>query len=412
MYNFVIALYVFAVKIASLFNKKAKLLIAGQKKTFDILKQNIDLQSEYIWFHAASLGEFEQGRPLLEKIKKEKTEYKILLTFFSPSGYEVKKNYPFAEVICYLPFDIKKNVRTFLDLANPAMTVFIKYEFWKNYLNELKTRSIPIYIISALFRPNQIFFRPYGKDYRKILKNYNRFFVQDENSKQLLNKHGIQNVIVSGDTRFDRVYEIYEQRKDLPLIDKYLSKTTDSKKNILVAGSTWPKDEELIISYFNRKPDIKLIIAPHEITENRIQAITSQLKRPYLLYSEMAESTVAEADCLVIDCFGLLSSIYRYGDIAYIGGGFGVGIHNTLEAAVYNIPVIFGPNYQRFKEAKDLIAAGGGISISNAGELNSRINELLACAHLLSETGEKAGKFVCQNLGATERIFKEIKAIL
>jgi 3-deoxy-D-manno-octulosonic-acid transferase len=409
MYNFAITLYVLAVKIASLFNKKAKLLITGQKKTFDILKQNIDLQSKYIWFHAASLGEFEQGRPLIEKIKKEKTEYKILLTFFSPSGYEVKKNYPLAEVICYLPFDIKKNVKIFLDLANPAMTIFIKYEFWKNYLNELKTRSIPTYIISALFRPNQFFFRPYGKSYRKILKNYNCLFVQDENSKQLLAKYGIQNVIVSGDTRFDRVHEIYEQRKDLPLIDKYLNKTTDSKETVLVAGSTWPKDEELIISYFNRKPDIKLIIAPHEITENRIQAIISQLKRPYLLYSKVAESTVTEVDCLIIDCFGLLSSIYRYGDIAYIGGGFGAGIHNTLEAAVYSIPVVFGPNYQRFKEAKDLIAAGGGISISNPNGFYRLINKLLSDKCLLIEAGEKAGKFVCQNLGATERVFKELK---
>jgi 3-deoxy-D-manno-octulosonic-acid transferase len=409
MYNFAIALYVFAVKIASLFNKKAKLMIAGQKKTFDILKQNIDLQSKYIWFHAASLGEFEQGRPLIEKIKKEKAEYKILLTFFSPSGYEVKKNYPFAEVICYLPFDVKENVKLFLDLANPAMTVFIKYEFWKNYLNELKKRSIPTYIISALFRPNQIFFRSYGKNYRKILENYNCFFVQDENSKQLLAKYGIHNVIVSGDTRFDRVHEIYEQRKDLPLIDKYLNKAADSKKTVLIAGSTWLKDEELIISYFNQKPDIKLIIAPHEITENRIQAITSQLKRPYSLYSKVTESTVTEVDCLIIDCFGLLSSIYRYGDIAYIGGGFGVGIHNTLEAAVYSIPVIFGPNYQRFKEAKDLIAAGGGISISNANEFNSIVNKLSTDLQLLNETGEKAGKFVCQHLGATERIFGEIK---
>jgi 3-deoxy-D-manno-octulosonic-acid transferase len=409
MYDFAIALYVFAVKLVSPFNKKAKLMLAGQKKTFDILKQNIDLQSKYIWFHAASLGEFEQGRPLIEKIKKEKPEYKILLTFFSPSGYEAKKDYPLAEVICYLPFDRKKNVKTFLDSANPAMTIFIKYEFWRNYLNGLKKRSIPTYIVSALFRPNQIFFRPYGKNYRKILGNYNHFFVQDENSRQLLVKHGIRNVTVSGDTRFDRVHEIYEQRKDLPLIDKYLNKTNDSKKIALIAGSTWPKDEALIIPYFNRKPDLKLILAPHEITESRIQAITSQLKRPYLLYSQLTKSPLAGVDCLIIDCIGLLSSIYRYGDIAYIGGGFGTGIHNTLEAAVYSIPVIFGPKYQRFKEAKDLITAGGGISISNAGEFNDRLNDLLEYRHLLNEIGEKAGKFVCQNLGATEKILKEIK---
>jgi 3-deoxy-D-manno-octulosonic-acid transferase len=408
MYNFAIALYAFVAGLVSPFHKKAKRMIAGQKKTFDILQRNIDLQAKYIWFHAASLGEFEQGRPLIEKIKKEQPEYKILLTFFSPSGYEVKKNYPLADVICYLPFDRKKNVKTFLDLAKPVMAVFIKYEFWENYLTELKKRSIPAYIVSALFRPNQVFFRPYGKNYREILRNYDCLFVQDENSKQLLAKYGIRNVTVSGDTRFDRVHEIYTQRKDLPLIDKFLNQAGAAGKTVLIAGSTWPKDEELILPYFNQKPDIKLIIAPHEITESRIRAITAQLKRPYLLYSQLAETPAVEADCLIIDCFGLLSSIYRYGQIAYIGGGFGAGIHNTLEAAVYSIPVVFGPNYQRFKEAKDLIAAGGGISIASADEFNSRINDLLDYSQLLKETGSKAGAFVCRNLGATEKIFNDL----
>jgi 3-deoxy-D-manno-octulosonic-acid transferase len=408
MYSFAIAFYAFVVKLVSPFNKKAKRMIDGQKKTFDILKQNIIPESEYIWFHAASLGEFEQGRPLIERIKKEKPEYKILLTFFSPSGYEVRKDYPGADVICYLPFDLKRNVRKFLDLAKPVMTLFIKYEFWMNYLNLLKARNIPTYIISALFRPTQIFFRPYGKNYREILKDYKYFFVQDENSKQLLAKYGIENVCVSGDTRFDRVREIYEQRKDLPLLDKFINITEDSKTRVLVAGSTWPKDEEIIISYFNQQPDLKLIIAPHETHENHIREIISKLKRPYLLYSEATKENVGKADCLIINSIGLLSSTYRYGNMAYIGGGFGAGIHNTLEAAVYGIPVLFGPKYHRFKEAENLITAGGGFSIANAGEFNNRMNELLTYFQLLQESGKKAGKFVFKNLGATEWIFNKI----
>ncbi|GHT41347.1 3-deoxy-D-manno-octulosonic acid transferase [Bacteroidia bacterium] len=407
MYSFAITLYAFIVRLISPFHKKAKLLINGQKTTFDILKQKIDPEAKYIWFHAASLGEFEQGRPLMEKIKKEKPEYKILLTFFSPSGYEIRKNYPGADVICYLPFDLKKNVQQFLDLTHPETAVFIKYEFWMNYLNGLKSRNIPAYIISAIFRPNQIFFRPYGKNYRNILKDYNYFFVQDQESQQLLAKYGIHNACVSGDTRFDRVVEIAGQPKELPLIDRFLP-STDNQNLVFVAGSTWPKDEDLIIPYFNQHPDLKLIIAPHEIDESHIQEILSGLQRPAVVYSKATASGVAEADCLIIDCFGLLSSIYRYGDLAYIGGGFGVGIHNVLEAVVYGMPVLFGPNYQRFKEAKDIITAGGGLSVSNADEFNSRVNELLAYSNLRRDMGEKAGNYVRQNPGATEKIFGKI----
>jgi 3-deoxy-D-manno-octulosonic-acid transferase len=407
MYSLAITLYAFIVRLVSPFNPKAKRMLAGQKQTFAVLKEKIDPASRYIWFHAASLGEFEQGRPLMEKIKKEKPEYKILLTFFSPSGYEVRKNYPGADVICYLPFDLKKNVQQFLDLTHPEIAVFIKYEFWMNYMNGLKSRNIPAYIISAIFRPNQVFFRPYGKNYRKILKDYNYFFVQDPESQQLLAQYGIHNACVSGDTRFDRVGEIAGQSKELPLIDRFLH-STDDQNLVFVAGSTWPKDEDLIIPYFNQHPDLKLIIAPHEIDESHIREILSKLQRPAVVYSEATESSVAEADCLIIDCFGLLSGIYRYGDLAYIGGGFGVGIHNVLEAAVYGMPVLFGPNYQRFKEAKDIITAGGGLSVSNADEFNSRVNELLAYSNLRQDMGEKAGNYVRQNLGATEKIFGEI----
>lgn len=408
MYNIGIVIYAFVVRLISPFNRKAKLMIDGQAKTFKVLKERIDPKSKYIWFHAASLGEFEQGRPLIEKIKHDQPEYKILLTFFSPSGYEVRKSYPVADVICYLPFDSKKNVKKFLDIANPELAIFIKYEFWMNYLKELQKRKIPTYIISAIFRPNQLFFRWYGKSYRNILHSYKHLFVQDENSRQLLAKYGITNVSISGDTRFDRVLEIFQQRKALGLLEKFLHKTTDHKDIALIAGSSWPKDEDIIIPYFNENPQIKLIIAPHEIHQAHIEEIISKLSRSYILYSKANENNIEKADCLIIDCFGLLSSIYRYGDIAYIGGGFGAGIHNVLEAAVYGIPVIFGPNFDRFKEAKDLISSGGGVSISTKEEFDEKMNEWLKNSNLLKEKGSEAGKFVEKNLGATYEIYKYI----
>ncbi|MCC8145162.1 MAG: 3-deoxy-D-manno-octulosonic acid transferase [Bacteroidales bacterium] len=405
MYSIGISIYAFAVRLVSPFNRKAQLMIRGQKETFQTLRNKIDPQGRYIWFHAASLGEFEQGRPLIEKIRKEKPQYKILLTFFSPSGYEVRKTYAGADVICYLPFDLKDNVNRFLDIVNPEMAIFIKYEFWMNYLKELRKRHITTYIVSAIFRPSQLFFRWYGKPYREILHDYKHLFVQDENSRQLLADYGVTNVTISGDTRFDRVYEIFEQRKELPLIDEFLSKTTKGKDFILVAGSTWPKDEDIIIPYFNEHPELKLIIAPHEIDENHLNEIRSKLTRPSLLYSEANEENIRDTDCLIINCFGLLSSMYRYGDIAYIGGGFGVGIHNVLEAAVYGIPVLFGPNFARFKEAQDLIDSQGGISIASQDEFNGKLNEYLAYPALLKDNGDKAGNFVKEYRGATDKIY-------
>jgi 3-deoxy-D-manno-octulosonic-acid transferase len=409
MYNIAISFYAFVVRLVSPFNKKAKKMLAGQKKTFALLEEKIDKNSPYIWFHAASLGEFEQGRPLMEKIKQEKPEYKILLTFFSPSGYEVRKNYPGADIVCYLPFDFLRNVTQFLDLAHPVMAIFIKYEFWMNYLCRLKKRNIPTYIISAIFRPTQIFFRWYGRNYRKVLKNFKWFFLQDANSQGLLKKLDIRdNITISGDTRFDRVQEIYQQRKDIPLIDKFLNKKASDKDFVLVAGSTWEKDEEIIISYFNQTPEMKLVIAPHVITEERIKEFCSKLERPFARYSQMDEQEVSNVDCLVIDCFGLLSSIYRYGTVAYVGGGFGVGIHNILEAAVYGIPVIFGPNHSKFKEAKDLIECNGGISISGSDDFSIRMNTFLAYSSLLQEAGKSAKDYVTGNLGATHKIYEKI----
>jgi 3-deoxy-D-manno-octulosonic-acid transferase len=405
MYSLAIALYSLAVRLAAPFNKKAKKMLAGQKETFSILKKQLDSEASYIWFHAASLGEFEQGRPLMEKIRREKPTYKILLTFFSPSGYEVRKDYPGADIVCYLPFDHTWNARKFLQLVKPAMVIFIKYEFWMNYLNQLKRLHIPTYIISAIFRPKQIFFRWCGRRYRDVLNDFDWFFVQDQQSLELLKRFNHNNVSITGDTRFDRVYEIFDRRKELPLIEKFLDRTGKGKNLAFVAGSTWENDEAILIPYFNQHPEIKLIIAPHEIKEQRIETLKSRLTRPAVRYSQADEKTVSDAVCLIIDCYGLLSSIYRYGDLAYIGGGFGKGIHNVLEAAVYGIPVLFGTNYNKFKEAKELIACRGAFSVTGEEEFASRMNDFLSYSELIHEIGKNAKDYVTGNLGATQKIY-------
>ena len=407
MYDVAIVFYAFMVRLASLFNKKARKMLAGQGKTFSILAKNRDPQARYIWFHASSLGEFEQGRPLIEKIREEKPEYKILLTFFSPSGYEVKKDYAGADLVCYLPFDFRPNAQKFIDSVKPEIAIFIKYEFWQNYLNCLKNRNIPTYIISAIFRPTQVFFRWYGYRYRNVLTFFNWFFVQDKNSLKLLEKFNHHNITVSGDTRFDRVYQISKQEKNLPLVEKFVNKT-EEKQLVLIAGSTWEKDEEILIPYFNQHAEIKLIIAPHETGKSRIMELKNRLKRPCVLYSQADEKEMENAECLIIDCVGLLSSIYRYGTIAYVGGGFGVGIHNILEAAVYGMPVLFGPNYHKFKEAGELIACEGAYSILNDTDFSARLNNLLIYPELIQTTGEKAKNYVINNLGATQKIYKKI----
>ncbi len=375
----------------------------GHWVVYDILRQQMTKNVRYIWFHAASLGEFEQGRPLMEMIRTYYPDYGILLTFFSPSGYEVRKNYRGADVVCYLPFDKPRNVKKFLDIVNPCMVFFIKYEFWKNYLDELHRRAIPVYSVSSIFRRGQVFFKWYGGTYRNVLHNFEQLFVQNELSKRYLAKIGVDRVTVVGDTRFDRVLQICKEAKRLPLVGLFKNRSLT-----FVAGSSWQPDEELFIDYFNRHPSMKLIIAPHVIDENHLVEIIRKLKRPYVRYTRANRKNVRKADCLIIDCFGLLSSIYRYGDIAYIGGGFGMGIHNTLEAAVYGIPVIFGPKYQKFQEAVQLIEARGGFSIKSGAELENLLDSLLSDEAFRKETGENAGIFVTGNAGATERIFKEI----
>ena len=404
IYNLVIYIYLFGVKVAGLFSAKPAKMVKGHREVFDILRNKIDKNARYIWFHAASLGEFEQGRPLIERIRKEHPEYKILQTFFSPSGYEVRKNYQGADLVCYLPFDTPRNVRRFVELANPCMVFFIKYEFWQNYLNELHRRGIPTYSVSSIFRPNQIFFRWYGKRYSEVLRTFAHLFVQNEVSKELLATIGVTDVTVVGDTRFDRVLDICHQAKQLPLVEKFKGNNAFT----FVAGSSWGPDEDLFLEYFNNHPEMKLIIAPHVIDENHLVEIIGKLKRPYVRYTRADEKNVLKADCLIIDCFGLLSSIYRYGEIAYIGGGFGVGIHNTLEAAVYGIPVIFGPKYQKFMEAVELLEAKGAYSIKDYEELKSLLDRFQTDKDFLDETGKNAGYYVTSKSGATEKIMNMI----
>ncbi len=403
MYSFVIYAYLLAVKIVSLFDKKVRLMVKGHAQVFHILRQQIKDDEKYIWFHAASLGEFEQGRPLIERIRRQYPQYKILLTFFSPSGYEVRKNYQGADVICYLPFDTPTNVHRFMKLAHPCMAFFIKYEFWQNYLKALQHRHIPVYSVSSIFRKEQVFFRWYGGRYYKVLTRFTHLFVQNEVSRQLLATLNIHNVTVVGDTRFDRVVEIMQQAKQLPLVEAF-----KQDHLVFVAGSSWPPDEEIFIDYFNRHPELKLIIAPHVIGENHLTEIIGRLKRPYVRYTQATEENVKQADCLIIDCFGLLSSIYRYGEIAYVGGGFGVGIHNVLEAAVFGIPVMFGPNNKRFQEAQQLLQLQGSFEIQGTDDFNALMDKFMTDTDFRLETGRKAGRYVNGNAGAADKVMSMV----
>lgn len=404
LYNIGIALYDLMVHLVAPFSRKPRKMMKGHWVAYDLLRQQMEPGRKYIWFHAASLGEFEQGRPLMERIRAEHPQYGILLTFFSPSGYEVRKNYRGADVVCYLPFDKPRNVKKFLDIANPCMAFFIKYEFWKNYLDELHQRRIPVYSVSSIFRRGQIFFQWYGGIYRRVLQNFDCLFVQNEISKRYLSTIGINRVQVVGDTRFDRVLQIRQEAKDLPLVEHFKG----DNRFTFVAGSSWQPDEDLFIEYFNTHPEMKLIIAPHVIDENHLVEIINKLKRPYVRYTRADENNVRKADCLIIDCFGLLSSIYRYGEVAYVGGGFGVGIHNTLEAAVYGIPVIIGPKYQKFQEAVQLIEAQGAFSVNNVSEFNSLLQRFYTESSFLQQAGENAGSYVRDNAGATDMIMQTV----
>ena len=401
MYNIVIYIYLIGVAIASCFNKKVKKMWAGERQALKVLREKVDPNARYIWFHAASLGEFEQGRPLMEYLRKTHPEYKILLTFFSPSGYEVRKNYEGADIICYLPLDTIRNARRFLRAIKPVMAFFIKYEFWYNYLHILQHRGIPTYSVSSIFRPDQIFFQWYGKGYGRVLKCFTHFFVQNIESKNLLAKLDIHNVEVVGDTRFDRVLQIKEASKQLPIVEKF----TENTSKVFIAGSSWLPDEEIFLKYFNLHKDWKLIVAPHVIGEDHLAQIFELLKgRRVVRYTEATEENVKDAEVLIIDCFGLLSSIYHYGTISYVGGGFGVGIHNVLEAAVWDIPVIFGPNNKRFQEAQGLIMAGGGFEINDYQSFRDLMLRFETDEMFLQTSKKHAGEFVKGRAGATEKI--------
>lgn len=404
MYEIVISLYTLGVAVMSLFNDKVKKMWRGEREAFRVLRNSVDPGSRYVWFHAASLGEFEQGRPIMERLRREHPELKILLTFFSPSGYEVRKNYEGADIICYLPLDTYFNARRFLNLVHPEVAFFIKYEFWWNYLHILKRRNVPVYSVSSIFRPNQVFFRWYGRTYSNVLKCFTRFFVQNEVSRQLLAKLGITEVEITGDTRFDRVLQIKSQAKSLPIVEAFRQ-----NYKVFVAGSSWPPDEDIFIKYFNGRDDWKLIIAPHVIGEDHLQQILSKLKGKAVRYTEATPESVADAKILIIDCFGLLSSIYGYGHVSYVGGGFGVGIHNVLEAAVWNIPVIFGPNNERFQEAQDLLASDGGHQIDGYQQFESLMNGYIADDSLRKADGDKAAQYVSSKAGATGKILSAVK---
>ena len=424
MYNVIIYLYQLGVIITSLFSEKVRKMWRGERDAIRVLRQQIDPDAQYVWFHAASLGEFEQGRPLMEELRRQHPEYKILLTFFSPSGYEVRKNYQGADIICYLPLDTITNARRFLRTIRPVMAFFIKYEFWYNYLHILKHRGIPVYSVSSIFRPGQVFFRWYGRQYAHVLKCFTRFYVQNDISRELLNTIGIHDVSVVGDTRFDRVLQIKEAARQLPLIEQF-----KGNAKCFVAGSSWQPDEEIFIPWLNEHPEWKVIIAPHVIGEDHLLQIEKLLEgRKVVRYSKLSENSdceatlarrdceatlakreLSDADVLIIDCFGLLSSIYHYADVTYVGGGFGVGIHNTLEAAVWDVPVIFGPNNERFQEAQGLKACGGGFEIQGADDFRRIMQGFIDRPETMAEAGRQSGLFVQQMTGATRKILNDVK---
>ena len=410
IYNLVIYLYLLGVAIYSRFNEKVRKMWRGEREAFKILREKVDPNAKYVWFHAASLGEFEQGRPLMEQLRKDHPEYKILLTFFSPSGYEVRKNYEGADIITYLPLDTITNARRFLRTVRPVMAFFIKYEFWYNYLHILKHRGVPVYSVSSIFRPEQVFFKWYGRQYGRVLNCFTHFFVQNEISKELLAKIGITDTTVVGDTRFDRVLQIKEAAKQLPIVESFVK----DAPQVFVAGSSWPPDEEIFIKYFNEHKNWKLIIAPHVIGEDHLKQIEKLLEgRKVIRYTEAEKmvngqlSMVNDYEVLIINCFGLLSSIYHYGNVAYVGGGFGVGIHNLLEAAVWDVPVFFGPNNQKFQEAQGL-KTSGGFEISSYEDFAAQMDRFADDDAYLQEQGQKAGHFVKGQSGATQKVLSAV----
>lgn len=412
LYNAGLQLYRLGARLAASRSAKIKKMVEGQNVVFDYLSRKVLPGERWIWIHAASLGEFEQGRPLIEMIKECEPSAKILLTFFSPSGYEVRKDYGQVDAVCYLPFDTPALSRRFLDAVNPSMAIFIKYEFWGNYLSELRRRNVPTYLVSAIFRPSQLFFRRWGGMFRGMLKCFTHIYVQDRRSADLLAGIGVENVSITGDTRLDRVSDV----KNQPLKTPSLAGFGKDAPMTLVVGSSWQPDEDIYTPWLNANPAVKAIIAPHEFDQARLDVLKERIDGRVLLLSQWSAHVAAGGDladfadvrAVIVDCFGQLSSLYRLGDVAYIGGGFGKSIHNINEAAVYGMPVVFGPRHEKFKEATDLLACGGGFSANDAAGMTAVLDSLLADPKARKAAGEAAGKYISSHIGATSYIYNDI----
>ena len=396
-------IYFWILRLAALFgHSKAKKIVKGQREAITALQEwRAAVTAPVLWIHVASVGEFEQVRPIIERLRENRTARKIVLTFFSSSGYEMRKDYDKVDKVLYLPFATKRNAKKWLQLLAPEMVVFVKYEFWPAYLLRLKKQNIPTYLISAIFRPKQLFFRPWGTLYRRLLHCFTHIYVQDQASAQLLLRYDIEPVTVAGDTRFDRVTEVRSAAKELPVVQMFAGEKT----RVLVAGSTWPEEEQMLARYVSEREDIRLILVPHELHENHLQQIFQYFEGRYVRYSEASPMSVSMARVLLVDTMGLLSSIYRYGAVAYIGGGFGVGIHNTLEAAVYGMPVVFGPNWKKFREAQGLQEAGAAISVTNYHELAAALDAAFEQQDLM---GQAAANYVASECGATDIIYNAL----
>ena len=404
LYNILVLIASFLLKIISLFNPKIKLFVVGRKFVFETLSNDVKTSDKTIWFHAASLGEYEQGLPVMEQIKIKYPNHKIVLTFFSPSGYEVRKNNQIADVTVYLPLDTKSNAKKFLELVHPEMVFFIKYEFWPNYLNELKKLKIKTYLISGNFRKNQVFFKWYGGFYRKALKAFDYFFVQNESSKNLLQSIGYNNVKISGDTRFDRVTSILNRDNNIDFITDF-----KNNSNLIVIGSSWPKDELLLVNYINQSKNIKFVIAPHNIKKEQILSLKNSISKKVVLFTEKENQNLSDFEVLIVDTIGILTKIYSYANIAYVGGGFGnPGVHNILEPATFGVPIVIGPNFSHFPEAIALVHQEGCLSVSNQHEMNESFDNLITNDVIRKEKGHICSTFVEMNKGATNIILNNV----
>lgn len=397
-------LYFWILRLAALLgHRKAQKLVVGQATVMSALEQwrATTFDAPVLWIHVASVGEFEQARPIIERLSKELPFRKILLTFFSPSGYEMRKDYPLVDKVMYLPFATACNAKKWLEILRPEMAVFVKYEFWPAYLKALKKNAVPTYLISAIFRPGQLFFLPWGRGYRQLLHCFQHIYVQDGASMELLQKYGVQHVSVAGDTRFDRVVEVRSHAKELPIVATFAMEC----ERVIVAGSTWPKEEEMLARYVAEHENVRLVLVPHEIHDGHMREIFQMFEGRYIRYTDATPASMQKCRVLVVDTIGLLSSIYRYGQVAYVGGGFGVGIHNTLEAAVYGMPVVFGPNWRKFREARGLLEAGAGVSVKNYKEMAAALDKAF---EQKEEMGKRAEEYVKSECGATEKIYGEI----